>query len=463
MAAIVRQTLSRSLAKDLLIDMQSSDSYYIGIGKSDEFPVSENSETTIDPVDCPRDEREFRHNLQSIKKIEGSTFVAKRVNWSSGSIYTGWDDATPSDIVEPWTPFYVLNDAKEVYVCIDYGKNIDGSPKQSMVEPNHGYHKELLDSIDPTNTWDYTKVFETGDGYTWKFLYSITPERIYQFLSSNHFPIQETEPDYHGGDSIEDLQRDVHLAAVGGQVTRAKVITQGLGYITEPTVTVVGDGSGATATAVIDVDGKVTEIKMTDYGSGYTYASLTITDGDTENCTAVPVVTTSEGLGKNPIDDLKTSSILAGIKPDGNVNGTFITQNTFREMGLIKSPLLPDGSAPFTGTSVKALPTLTLEDTSPFVSGKLITGGTSTAKAYVDQSDGNVVHYHQNESTGFVEFKENEAVVQEGQVAGVIATGGLSPVNGIDRFSGEVLYIETRTRIRRDEEQQEDIKIVITV
>ena len=46
MPAIVRQTMGRSLARNLLTDIQtSSDEYYIGIGKSDLF----NQEDTVVP------------------------------------------------------------------------------------------------------------------------------------------------------------------------------------------------------------------------------------------------------------------------------------------------------------------------------------------------------------------------------------------------------------------------------
>lgn len=450
MPAIVRQTMSRALAQNLLDDVQnSSNEYYIGIGKSDAF--SDQDDLIIDPIDCPRDEREFRSNLQSIKMVEDSTFVAKRVNWSSGSIYSGWDDTTPSDIVEPWTPWYVMNDAKEVYICIEQGKALNGTPTQSIVEPNYG----LL------NITDYTQPFNTTDGYTWKFLYSLRPETIFQFLSSNHIPVQEAEPSLPTGDPIEDLQTSVMLSAIGGQITRIRVEDGGSGYASEPTITIHGDGTGAAATAVID-GGVVTKIIMSDYGSGYTYASLEIASGVTE-CVAFPVITTKEGLGHNPIHDLKTSSILMNIKPDGDVDGTFITGgNTFRQMGLIKNPTLPDGTTPFTGVSVKTLPSMTLASTSPFETGKKITGTQSGAVAYVNESVDAEVFYHQNESTGIKPFQVGEAVVQSGIVlTGDIAT--LSPVNGIDRFSGEVLYIESRNKIRRDSEQQEDIKIVITV
>ena len=51
--------------------------------------------------------------------------------------------------------------------------------------------------------------------------------------------------------------------------------------------------------------------------------------------------------------------------------------------------------------------------------------------------------------------------VSQGSVSGVVES--LSSVNGINRFSGEIMYIENRHKIRRDAEQQEDIKIVLTV
>jgi hypothetical protein len=449
MAAIVRQSMSRTLAKDLLTDMLgTTNEYYIGIGKSDPFNAGD---TVIDPIDSPHDEREFFHSLQSIKKIEGATSVAKRVNWSSGSEYAGWSDAVNSDIVAPWTPWYVMNDAKEVYICLQHGTNLDGTTKQSVIEPNY----TLLGIA------DYTVPFTTSDEYVWKFLYSLTPENIYQFLSSNHIPVQEALS-LGEGDSIEDLQAYVKAAKINGQIISARVTSAGLGHAAAPVINVHGDGTGAVAVATV-VGGEITRIIMTSYGSGYTYASFEIVDATATIIGSVsPVITPSPGLGFNPINDLKTSSILTNIKPDGTVSDTFITGSTFRQMGLIKNPKQTDGTTPFTGTSAKGLPSFTLDSTSPFEAEKLITGSQSGAQAHVDESAGSVVYYHQNTSTGFKPFIVGEAVTQVGNVlTGDIVT--LSPMSAIDRFSGELLYLENRPRIRRDVEQQEDIKIVITV
>ena len=91
MPAIVRKTMGKNLSGDILTDiLNSSNEYYIGIGKCDTY---NDTDTVVTPIDSSREEREFRNNLQSIKKVEGATYVAKRVNWSSGTIYAGWDDS----------------------------------------------------------------------------------------------------------------------------------------------------------------------------------------------------------------------------------------------------------------------------------------------------------------------------------------------------------------------------------
>ena len=451
MTAIVRQTMGKGLSTDLIQNIESTtNEYYIGIGKSDIFNVGD---TPIDPIDSPFEEREFRNNLQSIKKVEGCSFVAPRVNWSSGTIYAGWDDHVDPKNTTPW---YVLNDAKEVYICLEHGKNPDGTSKPSVIEPNYS----LLNV-------PYVDSFTTSDDYVWKFLYSITPERIYQFLSSNHIPVQPAESSLGTGDSIEDLQFNVKSNSQGGQIISAKIINSGTGYITEPTVEVIGNGSGAIATAIINSSGQIVDIKIQNYGSGYSYASFKI-GGDGQDFEARTIITGENGIGFNPIDDLKTNSILLNIKPNGEVLqtdengvefGTFIVENSFRQMGVIKNPLTPEGN-PFTSTSSKVLPSITLVNNSTFETGKKITGDKTGAVAHVDESDGKIVRYHQNQSTGFVPFELGEGVSQ-GSVSGVVES--LSSVNGINRFSGEIMYIENRHKIRRDAEQQEDIKIVLTV
>ena len=458
MPATVRQTLNKNLARQFLADVIGTEKeFYIGIGKSDVFPNAVvDGETIVDypypPSDSNLEENEFRHGLQSIKKVEGAIFAVKRNNWVSEKIYDEWSDTKNT---EDDREFYVLNDAKEVYVCLESGRDAQGQIVSSTVKPSYC---EL--------NVDYTKPFRTNDtdaaagsGYVWKFLFKLTPQQIYQFLSSNHVPVSLTGPVSNCDNSaIEDLQMNVINAAVKGEIIRCEVTSKGSGYTTTPTVEVKGDGLDAAAVATM-VGGEIVKITMTNYGSGYTRASFVLDGTPTTECETRAVIT--KHMGNDPVDDLKTSSVMLNIKPDGTEGNTFIVENEFRQIGVLQDPLKPDDT-PYTEVSGKVLPVLHLDANSPFSSGSVLRGLTNGAEAYVNESVNNFVYYHQNESTGFLSFGIGEIVEQVGTSLQQTVTG-LTDQPEIDRHSGQVLYVENRYRIIRDAEQQEDIKVVITI
>jgi hypothetical protein len=66
-------------------------------------------------------------------------------------------------------------------------------------------------------------------------------------------------------------------------VESISIINPGYSYQSAPTVTILGDGSGATAEAVIDVNGKITAINVINSGINYTQASITITPAANDN------------------------------------------------------------------------------------------------------------------------------------------------------------------------------------
>lgn len=466
MPAIVRQTLRTTLAKELLEAVLSDASdYYIGIGKSDVFGTDD---TVPAPIDSAAEEREFRHNLQSIKKVEGSVMVTKRINWTAGNKYQGWDDKYgPTSSPHP---FYVMNDAKEVYLCLSHGIDDNGDHQPSTIRPNFADHAPKNLSLSPAEPMQWMP-FKTSDNYVWKFMFMLTPENIYKFLSSNHIPVQPTEDTLAGGDSIEDLQWHVRDRAIGGQIISVEVLDGGDGYdsANPPTVTIEGDGYGCIAEAVVK-DGKVVRVDMTNpsdytvdtvanYGTGYSHATVVFSGSG--GATARAVITSESGLGADFASDFKTSSVLMTIKPNGDENGRFILENSFRQIGIIKNPKKPDGT-PYTSAGDKCLSALTLNITSPFENGKIIESQ-SGARAYVNESIDKVVFYHQNESTGFGDFSSQDQVTQVDNSLKTANVAGVTVKYGIDRYTGEVLYIENHPRIRRDAEQQEDIKVVITV
>ena len=434
-SATIRQAIRKSLADSFL----NSHECYIGVGKSDVFNENDIVPT---PVNSGQEEREFRNNLQSIKKVEGATFVAERVNWSSGTIYSAWTDGAPS-------PFkhYVMTDLNHVYVCLQVGRDSEGNAIQSTIKPDFG-EAGVAD----------TQAFTTADGYTWKFLFEPSTSRINQFLSSNYIPVEVVSVPTDG---FQVQQKDVQDTAIGGQILGGIILDAGtnLNQSQPPSITVVGNGTGAVARAVVDQYGRINAIVMDDFGSGYDIAEFVI-EGNV--ATVSPIITSSEGIGADPLDDLKTSSIMFNIKPNGTVDGTFTVENSFRQIGLVQGMSNRLTGEVFTGVSAKVMNSISLTAEGGFHAGNKVQGSQSGAVGYINEVDGLHIHYHQNLTTGFTPFVNGEIVNEVGgDGEGTIAT--VASTHTINRYSGEVLYIENRARIIRDAEQQEDIKVVITV
>jgi len=78
-------------------------------------------------------------------------------------------------------------------------------------------------------------------------------------------------------------------------VTSVEITDSGTGYKTIPTVTIVGDGSGATAVATV-VNGGISKINITNGGSEYTTAKVLITGDCTRQAVATPVINGSTGI-----------------------------------------------------------------------------------------------------------------------------------------------------------------------
>jgi hypothetical protein len=77
-----------------------------------------------------------------------------------------------------------------------------------------------------------------------------------------------------------------------GGVDSISILNPGFGYQYAPVVTILGDGTGATATATINNDGSLKAITVTNSGTGYTSAIATITSltGDTTGQLGAAVV-----------------------------------------------------------------------------------------------------------------------------------------------------------------------------
>tara|TARA_B100000780_G_scaffold44026_1_gene27342 strand:- start:6902 stop:8251 length:1350 start_codon:yes stop_codon:yes gene_type:complete len=447
MTGIITDSLKRVLLDSLIAEVgTTAASYYIGIGNSIDW---DSSDTAPTPVNTLREERNLRLQLQSIKSGEDVSYVVPRNNWTAGTLYDGWDDNIAS---HPTTPYFVITDDNAVYICLQQGKDSTGAAVASTVEP----------------TGSATSSFLLADGYTWKFLYTLSATDANKFLSANFVPVKLIGTTDSSSAAALVEQKGVQTAAISGQIGSIRVVSGGTGYSSIPTVTVVGDGDSCTATAIIS-GGAVVDILLDSNGTGgirhgHDFTKATITFG-AGSATARAVLSPNKGFGANALNDLRAKAVMFNTKPAGNETNTFITDNDFRQVALIKNPLVPTTDSDFTAASGFALKSLLVaSQTTAFTPDNTILGGSSGAKAYVDtySTSTKIIRYHQTEDTGFTAFTTAEALTEtDGNGAGTLDSASTWTTPNININSGEVLYVENRAAITRATDQTEDIKIVI--
>ena len=450
--AIITNPIKKQVIQNLKDDIDSSGThYYAVIGRSEDWNETDAAPV---PVNSAREERNFRLGLQSAKKVSDLTFCVPRYNWSSGAIYSAYDDSV---VGYPTQTYYVMNDNNQIYMCIQQGRNAAGQAQVSTQQP--------------TGNLDGTP-FDTSDGYIWKFLYSIGALDASKFISANYIPIQKVITTDSDSPAALIEQKAVQDAAIVGQIVGFAVDSGGAGYDTAPAITVTGNVGGIKAKGGATISGQqVTKVTLIDssgsytMGSGYDYATVSITGGGTPTKPAKvrAILGSPLGLGGDSRDDLRATAIMMNTKPTGDEATDFIVGNDFRQVGILRNPLDSASTALFTETTGICLKKLNFASiTSGFVTDELITGNISGAKAYVDKIGTNELHYHQTEETGFADFTTGENVTSTAG-SGTTAASNHITTPEIDIMSGEVLYIDNRSKVARASDQTEDIKLVIQI
>ena len=465
MAATITAEMKRRFIDEFKNDADSASvNYYIGISRSEDW---NDSDTAPTPLNTEREQRNFRLGLQSVKQVAHYSFVIPRVNWTSGTTFAAYNDAAEA---HPTVPYYAMTESNAVYVCTRQGKNAAGVTQPSTVQP----------------TGSSTKGTVLSDGYGWKFLYTIGTLDAARFKSANFIPVKLQGATDSASPATDVEQLAIQTAAISGrQIIGFSLDSGGAGYTSNPTVTITGDGvvggnTGAKASAV-QSGGAIVKVVLDDdsagglnailMGSGFNFASIVLSGGGspTKVATGKVIFGPKAGLGKDPRDDLRARAIMFNAKPVGTEEGEFIVGNSFRQIGLLRNPLKPNGDA-FTASDGNSLRRLQMAAiTTVFTQRSVMTGGTSGAKAFVNKTDSDEIWYHQTESTGFTQFQEGEAVSGSAGGAGTTQAAGtdgdtLAFHEGkVNPFSGELLYIENRSPVVRAGDQTEDIKVIIEI
>lgn len=468
--------------------------YYLGIGRAQEFGTLTRPDARTDyegtetapttPGDSVLNEFKNFDDLLAAKKITSSdvSFVVPRRNWTTGTVYdiyrhdyeefvTGSTSTRVTSTSGATTlfdsTFYVLTTDRNVYKCLD----------------NNG---GAASTVEPTGT--STSVITTGDDYKWKYIYTLSASQQANFLSTDFMGVSTNST--------------VSSAAVDGALDIVKIKTAGSSYTvsggaTSGTITAVpirGDGTGGICSVTI-TSGAITAVSVTTRGSGYTSGYIRNADiiaatnagGAGSGAELDVIIPPKGGHGFNAIEELGGFFVMLNTSLEGTEStnsGDFTAANDFRKITLIKDPQNASGSAASAAT---------LRGTYAIRINSSPTPGTFTADEEINQAStgavGKVVEWDAtNRILYYVQTRHNDAGadangnvtafsgtnVITGQTSSATGTpeATTSTVNNVSFTSGysapelkhdtgEILYVENRTKITRATDQTENIKLII--
>jgi hypothetical protein len=447
----------------------ASTKVYFGIGR----PYPWNNEKTPDlPIDTVADEYSYWEDMLALKRCTASdvTQCVIRRDWKSGQFYdmyrhdysvnqgntNGVDIDTGISVGRASlyeSSFFVLTDEYNVYKCL-YNRNSNNVVVPSTVKP----------------TGKSTDAILTGDGYVWKYMYTIAPADVIKFISTDFMPVKEVTINPGQYDAYIDqwLVREA-AADAPGALNIVEVIQGGQNYTTAPTVIILGDGEGALAEAVINPGtGRVVKINITEPGSGYTYATAVIAAGGGTGATAKVIIPPQNGHGYNPVEELGGYYVMMNVRleyDDGT--GDFPVDNDYRRIMVIRDPFNYNTEIISTAITLKATKEIVITSVEDYIEDELITGGDSSAVGRVinvvkDNVAGTTtVRYIllRSENLNGQDFEVGEDVTGSESLAIGVVGSLINPE--VQPHSGDVMYVENRRLINRAPDQIEDIKIVV--
>ena len=515
MSAIITDQLRILNSENFVAGIASTtNSYYawIGLPNPSDFQ-SDWSENPPAPKDSFSEENDYWDTMIALKKLNSDDIarVVRKITWSSGTTYEMYRDDYSRSNLSPQTSstnlydtnYYVMNQNFRVYICLQNGTN----PENTLGRPS-------LD--EPTFTDLEPKAAGTsGDGYIWKYLYTIKPADITKFDSTDFMPV----PTDWSTSNDTSLVRE---NAVDGSIKIVTITNRGadLGTAnqTYTGVPIRGDGTGAQCTVTIDGDSKIGEVSVSAQGSGYTFGTLDFEAAGIPVGTTRPtfdvIITPQGGHGADIYRELGAYSVLmySRIESD-NENPDFITGNQFARIGIVENPLSPAGGSILTADKASAVVALKLV-------GVGYSDATFTSDAFVTQTVGTgvtavgrVVNYDQN--TGVLKLWQDRTVAGfttagigvtnptygyelqsftgtpsgTGSLAITPSTGlplsidstfsdnkttinnrtyylGMDFTTGVAspevrQHSGNIIYVDNRPSITRSSNQKEDIKVIL--
>ena len=512
MAAIITDQIRILNAKNFIAGIDNSSNSFVGLPN----PTDYQSDWDTDPP-APKDnfdqENDYWDTMVALKKIntaDANQVVPKRT-WSSGTAYDMYRhdySRTNTAKVSGSTSLYlanyfVMNSDFRVYICLHNGTDPDNpTGKASLDEPT-------FTDLEPRSAGT------SGDGYIWKYLYTIKPSEVVKFESTQFMPVPKDWTTATDNAAVRDN-------AVDGSIKIVTITNRGVGLGTANAiytgVPIRGDGTGAECTIVINGNQEVGQVIVSSQGSDYTYGNVDLVAGGVPTGTTRPtfdvIIPTQGGHGADIYRELGAYNVLlySRIEND-NENPDFITGNQIARIGVVENPEQFGSSTILSSDKASAVSALKLVgigySTATFTADSYFTQTVSTGSTAVgrvvsyDQTTGVLKFWQDRSLAGFntvgtaqtqptYGFDLTEFTSSPGSGGSLTITPSTGSNLGIDtnfsgistvinnrtyylgqsftsgianpevkKHSGNIIYVDNRPSITRSSNQKEDIKVIL--
>lgn len=253
---------------------------------------------------------------------------------------------------------------------------------------------------------------------------------------------------------INTLQANTELLTLDGRIMAFDVISGGYGYGTNPTITIEGDGSGATAHAIV-VGGSIRKIVVDTYGQGYRWAKATVSGGG-NGAQIRAIMAPYGGHGKDPIVGSFARTLMFYTNISKDTNQGFNVNNDFRQLGIIKNPRQFGSYGNLKSSLASACYVLIGSISESFTPDMLIRLG---------DADGPRFRIVSKTSNGILVQSIDNAVPQVGNIflnpdSVTFSVSGVTPPTA-DKYSGHLLFIDNKQAFTPTADQTVTLRTVI--
>jgi hypothetical protein len=480
MAAIITEEFRRQSHRLFRQDI-TSNNYYIGIGKSDDWSETVGTnEISPFPFGTIADQQRVRDNLTGLFKVTNITDIIPKNTIVSGRKYKVFNQYDPTAFYASETtneyPCYVTsnfsegNSGNHVFLCLAKTNDAIGV-NSSAVRLGSGSIGELP----AVNTFG---IYQFDDGYTWAYLgvYNVSNQINSNAFISFNFEQNASQSSINATNGLLYNINVIYSPTIQTLPETLNIRVSGIktnGQYTEYDISSSGKLEG----------GKLTKVYFSLFNNtnllNWTKSvKVSITNTGFENVKLAASVAPSTGFEKNLSTCLP--SWYVGFYADTSV-ASYIPDNTFyRQVSLIKNPNKLSGDPIDSGLAfVNPLSYFTLTQSDiPKIGAIDIGPGTLIMQnddeigsiSYIQQLQDQTYRYYYstNQETGFKNILTGIQLVfkkpngTNSDIVTVVA-GPQSVVQNInyDKNTGDILFIDNRGPLKRENGQNEEIKIII--